>query len=511
MYMRDLFLHGNSKKGMCLLFIMMFLIGGGYAWHHLTQLSECKTISAQEYRNLSNEMVAGFLMTFALGSGVLAITEGAPVEAQQSLTGLSMTKAQAQAGAELHVRPILEDGYTEIHPAPLHPVLRWTRVDRAVMYDVQVLAKDEEDRSYRAIMPTQRTYTTGIELALPSYATGQRFYYRVCGLDPEGNPVGAFSEIRSVPLDMAQTFKERPMPISDYAAGNGIELLYPVYDWIPVPGAEQYEVEILNDLPENPEGIRPSVHRIGVYRTASSHQYDAEPRSGKKPIYWRVRAMDAQGKAVGIWSEARAVPIISRGHHEVATFGDSISHGGGSISYSPTEWDFSYQHHLGFATINLAQSGDTAERGRARFDADILPFHPHYLLILMGSNDLRAGTDADAIIADLEWMRQRCLENHIRPVFLTLPPLNPDHIQRAFQTPTADDWQEIRAAVNRYIEAQVHIDITVGMEDEAGNLKGNLALDGLHLDPAGKQMMAQAINAAWPRIQHLPDSAWKNE
>lgn len=471
----NFFWQRNGKKYLGISFLVLLLMGSSHGWHCLNMTVQDPAFTAETSSPLGNIPVA---------------------------------KAEAKDCACLYQQPILEDDYTEANPAPLHPVLRWTRVDGAVMYDVQILSRDEDDASYHPVMPPQRTYTTGIELELPKAFVGQAFYYRVCGLDPDGNLVGESSEIRSVPINLVRPFLERPVPTSDYHAGNGTKLLYPVYDWIPVPGAEQYEVEILNARPENPEGTRPSSHRIDVYRTSSSHQYDAKPRSGKKPIYWRVRALDAQGKPLGIWSEARPVSLPAHGHYEVATFGDSISHGGGSISYSPTDWDFSYQHDLDFPVINLAQSGDTSARGRARFDADVLPFHPRYLIILMGSNDLRAGTDAEKIIEDLEWMRQRCLANHIRPVFLTLPPLNPDHIQRAFQTPTAEDWQDIRDEVNRYIKAQVHVDITEGMADGNGNLKGDLALDGLHLDPAGKQMIAQAVNKAWPEIQQLPDSSW---
>ena len=39
-----------------------------------------------------------------------------------------------------------------------------------------------------------------------------------------------------------------------------------------------------------------------------------------------------------------------------------------------------------FPTINLAQSGDTSAMGVERFDRDVLPFKPSYVIILIGSN-----------------------------------------------------------------------------------------------------------------------------
>ena len=58
------------------------------------------------------------------------------------------------------------------------------------------------------------------------------------------------------------------------------------------------------------------------------------------------------------------------------------------------------------------------------------------------------------------------------------------------------------------MKTQVHVDITPGMADERGELREDLAVDGLHLDPPGKRLMAEAINAAWPDITALPEEAW---
>ena len=37
-----------------------------------------------------------------------------------------------------------------------------------------------------------------------------------------------------------------------------------------------------------------------------------------------------------------------------------------------------------------------------RFDDDVLPFHPQYLLIMGGTNSLRAGMPAENVINDLK-------------------------------------------------------------------------------------------------------------
>lgn len=415
-------------------------------------------------------------------------------------------------------KPVVTMHYTASHPAIGNPVLRWSRIDGAVGYEVQVLKPDSKGdimdkktgHTYTLMMPSQTAYTTGYELTLPASYMGQVFYWRVRGFDIDQHPISEFSDVEASHIDRFEPFTEKPTPMAFYNQGLCEVLLYPVYDWIAVPGAAKYELEILNNRPENPNGIEPSVHRIDSYTPTNIHQYDQKSRVSDTPFYWRVRAMDAEGNPIGVYSDA--LPFLTSSKEEkgcIAIFGDSISHGGGSISYSPTYWDFSYGNYLTFPTVNLAQSGDTSEMAVERFDRDVLPFQPSYLLILIGTNSLRAGVPSEAVIADLKTIKEKCLSHHICPVFLTIPPLNPAHIKRAFDEPTADNWQTLIAEVNAYIRTQVHIDITPGMADEDGILKPELAVDGIHLDPPGKKMMGAAINNAWKQILALPDSAWK--
>ena len=59
---------------------------------------------------------------------------------------------------------------------------------------------------------------------------------------------------------------------------------------------------------------------------------------------------------------------------------------------------------------------------RERFDRDVRPFHLKYILILGGTNSLRAGVPAEDVIADLRDMGKKAREMGIRPIYLTLPP-----------------------------------------------------------------------------------------
>lgn len=454
-----------------------------------------------------------FAVGITLGFGVLVTSR------QDTGTGTVVHLPMEEAGRIClqpdradRIRPQVLRHYTTAAPANAHPILTWSRIDGAVMYTLQILEKHEDPEGgvyYERIMPLQTAYTNAYELALPADFSEREFYWRVRGADLEGRPVSSYSEPEETPVDLFGPFLEKPQPLSFYNSGNGTVLLYPVYDWIAVPAAVEYEVEILDEAPENPNGIEPSVHRVDAYYPRVAEQYDQRPRFGPKPFYWRVRALDKDGNPLGVYSDA--VPFVTDpgAHYVVATLGDSISHGGGSVSYSPTDWEFSYQHYLNFPTLNVSESGDTSAMTVARFDRDVLPFAPQYVLIMMGSNSLRGGVAAETVIADMEAVKAKCLDNGIRPVFLTLPPFNPANIDKAFQQPTVSDWQYQVDKVNDYIRGQVHIDITPGLADEEGVLRGDLAVDGLHLDPPGKKLIAQAINRQWPEILALPAEAWQ--
>lgn len=456
------------------------------------------------------------LMSMAMGADAIANEKLDAAVSTEAAQETQIVPSHEQEKEMLRPGPKSTIHDTAAHPAVGNPILQWSRIDGATSYEVELYERDdtgsftENGVTYRRLTLPAIAYTTGYEAAMPSSFLGQVFYWRVRGINLDNEPISEFSSLELAHREPFEEVIERPTPMSYYNQGPGQVLLYPVYDWIGVPGAAQYEVEVLDGLPENPDGTAPSVHRIGAYKTTNIHQYDQEARVGDEPFYWRVRAMDSKGNPIGIYSRALPMvtsPTASKGC--VAIYGDSISHGGGSISYSPAYWDFSYSHYLSFPTINLAQSGDTSEMAVERFDRDVYPFEPSYLLILIGSNSLRAGVPAADVIRDLEAIRDKCLSHGIRPVLLTIPPINPAHIRKAFDEPTASNWQELVAAVNEYIKGQVHIDITQGMADSKGELKEELAVDGIHLDPPAKKMMAAAINAAWPAIVTLPESAWQ--
>lgn len=386
--------------------------------------------------------------------------------------------------------PKILSHFTSQNPASLQPVLQWEKVANAPIYELEIFLDKKK------IFASSKIYTGGYAVSLPPEVDGKNIYWHVRGLNLDRIPLTQYSDWEISFVSKEEPEQHIPQPTVEFNSGTGTNIIYPVYNWLPVQGAAKYEVEILAHLPEINEKTQASKFRIDSGETSASDWYDEERRNPDRPVYWRVRALKEDGEPLGAFSEAKEV-VNPRNTYTVGTFGDSITHGGGAVSYSPGDWEYDYQSYLHFDTVNIGKSGDTSASMLKRFDQDVLPLHLRYLIIMGGTNSLRGGVAAESVIRDLTAIKEKCEENGITPVFLTLPPINPDNIKKVFDEDTASDWQKQFAVVNAYIRTQKHIDVAATMAAPDGYLPTNLALDGLHPDVVGKRLMAQAINTAW--------------
>ena len=385
------------------------------------------------------------------------------------------------------------------------PILLWTPVSGAVYYEIEFLNAPPEnpngiEPSAHRVFFSRQVFTHGYNPDFRNLA-GNIFFWRVRALDVAGNPIGVFSDAREVLIDRTKKEQRKPLITSEYGKKGAAALLYPVYNWIPLLETAVYEVELTRILPENPNGTEPSKYRIWSSRAIGFACYDELPRSKPGLYFYRVRGITSEGTPLGVWSDAAVFAVDPKHGAYAATFGDSVTHGGGAISYSPADWEYDYQTYLKFPTYNLGRSGDTAETSAERFERDVLPFRPRFLIIMTGINSLRAGIEATSLIIDLQSIRDKCVELGIRPIFLTLPPINPDAIHRTFSEETAPTWQQELLAVNAFIRQQpYYIDLYPHFLDATGELPDRLAIDGLHYDIPGKKLMAELINAEWDRV-----------
>lgn len=386
-----------------------------------------------------------------------------------------------------------------------YPLLFWTPIEGAVYYELEFLDRIPEnlsgiEPSPISIWSTRDVFKNGY-IADLTWVNTDVLYWRVRGLDVYGLPLGVFSDVQQIFIQDTEQQPLKPFLTVTFNENGRTTPLYPVYAWIPIPGVFRYEVEVCNQPPENPNGIEPSRYRIWQGEGRGYDLYDEIPRNKAGTYYWRVRGLDEDGNAAGVYSDAGKFEVTLSEAVYSACFGDSITHGGGAISYSPSDWEYDFETYLNFPTINLGRSGDTADTMVGRFNTDVLPFRPRYLIILGGTNSIRGGTTGFEVVRELTQLRNMCEKQGIRPIFLTLPPINPDAIGRVFGEETSPYWREELDIVNHFVRQQkFYIDIEPFLSDGNGLLPERFAIDGLHPDIEGKKIIAAVINQNWFRV-----------
>ena len=261
--------------------------------------------------------------------------------------------------------------------------------------------------------------------------------------------------------------------------------LYPTFSWEPLPKSEFYMVQVVN-------ADRNQVVRELFNGEALNRVTDWSPFNEQGNFYWRVRAVNKKHKPLGDWSEKKyfkvEMPV------KFAALGDSITHGG--ANYIPAgQISCQWQTFCDIPVKNLGRSGDTTEMMINRFENDVLPFNPQYLIIMGGVNDIREGKSADFVVKNLEILRDKCLSNDITPVFCTITPMNPEIIKRRGIYLTDGDWQAARNEINAWImQNRYSVDVSTALADENNFLRADLTPDGLHPALRGKKLIGEAIS-----------------
>lgn len=375
--------------------------------------------------------------------------------------------------------------------------LAWKNSEDAVAYEMEIMTKpykpNDSVPAKDIVYHTVAIFTPGVELDLNQLNIQHidKTYYRVRPLDLNRKPLASFSE--PMPLSSGQLNPTKPQPTALFDTNRPVPL-YPTYSWIPVLGAEHYVVEVTKGAPENPNGIRPSIKRVRSYTVDEGFDcYDTHAYIEEGTYYWRVIALNSYYYPIGTYSDA--IPFhVSVKHYTWAVLGDSITHGGGAVSNPPSDIRFDYSSYIPYEVKNLGKSGDSVESLVDRFDSDVLPFQPKYLFILGGGNSIRGGAKAEDVIEQFQRLINKCEQNDITPIFLTIPPINPDRIERVFNKPSAADWQNQTDIVNAFLKEQQYvIDINPLLSDNRGFLSTMYSQDGLHPDISGKKVIADAV------------------
>lgn len=264
--------------------------------------------------------------------------------------------------------------------------------------------------------------------------------------------------------------------------------LYPTFSWEPIPLTQFYMVQVVKV-----ETPRDKIVRELFNGEAFNRVTDWTPFTEPGEYYWRVCVVDKKHKPLSDWSEPKYFTVTAP--VKFAAYGDSITHGG--ASFIPAgQLSCQWETYCSVPIKNLARSGDTTQMMIERFERDVLPFKPQVLVIMGGVNDIRMGMNSDAVIKNLETLRDKCLAQSITPVFCTLTSMNPERMSRLRIPLTEKDWREARERINLWITRTPYfVDTASALTDGKGYLRAELTPDGLHPGLRGKKIIGEAVGA----------------
>lgn len=260
--------------------------------------------------------------------------------------------------------------------------------------------------------------------------------------------------------------------------------LYPTFSWQPLANTQYYQVQVVRQ-----EGQTETLYREFRNTDALDRVTYYAPFNETGNYYWQVRVTDESGNPLSDWSAKKYFKVTAP--VTFAALGDSITHGG--AAFIPAgQLSCQWETFCEVPVKNLGRSGDTTAMMLERFDNDVLPFRPKVLLILGGVNDIREGTKAEDVIKNLTAIREKCLANDIKPVFVAITSMNPQIIRA---TLTDGDWKSERDKLNKWINSNDYcLDFNVKLNDEQGYLDIEYTPDGLHPNLRGKQIMGETIS-----------------
>lgn len=163
------------------------------------------------------------------------------------------------------------------------PRFSWTAVEAARSYEIQISTQPD--------FAGAASYTTENTEFIPEGALSndQDYYWRVKAMDYEGTS-SPWSQVRRFRVE----WHFRPQLLTP--ADNATRRAYPFFSWTPVPGAQQYQIQIA----ESTSFDRPTAD-VKVYNATTYAHPEWRRVFLDQDFFWRVRGVDAKGN-VTPWS-----------------------------------------------------------------------------------------------------------------------------------------------------------------------------------------------------------------
>lgn len=173
----------------------------------------------------------------------------------------------------------------------------------------------------------------------------------------------------------------------------------------------------------------------------------------------------------------------------VVTFGDSITHGFGSVPYAEHLQGLIDADGGGANVLNYGVDGETTVQGLARIGGVLSDTAPRYILIMEGANDVIDGISSETTAWDIGAMINKAVGAGAIPVTSTITP-----------NTRGGDHPQIPDRYNPEIVSEVAESATSQVdcyEAVVSNWSG-LTIDGLHPNNDGSSILAQTFFAALP-------------
>lgn len=435
-------------------------------------------------------LTAGLCLSAVLSATVASAMPAATAHNGQRTVISDITRPSNQQGSEDKTVDVVEsaskaDTKVRKHiPDYLKTVrLSWEPVPGAVSYQVAIM-RANKNLPENVVSVKRGIFTNGYELDTSVMRTAKDYYWKVCPLDASGKYIKLYSDLR--PLVDQELNPTAPKPTTEFES-MAYAPLYPVFSWVPAKDGKYYDIRVYREENGKPVVIRELSAEGSVYYEDAGYTWPGK-------YYWQVRSRNELGTHISEWSAPSWFQVSNP--VKVAALGDSITHGGGAVSTPPGYVMYNWETYSQVPIKNLGYSGDTVAAMDARFETDVLPFHPKILVIMGGVNDFRAGAMAQDIIYYLQQIGNKCRMHGIIPVYATATPINPHFIANwSYITTPAANWKEQQVLLNQWIMSQQYaVDVASGMTDCYGLLMDEATTDGLHPDVLGKKLIGETIS-----------------
>src|SRR5467141_2849424 len=145
--------------------------------------------------------------------------------------------------------------------------------------------------------------------------------------------------------------------------------------------------------------------------------------------------------------------------------------------------------HPEWTVLNRGINGETAAEVRARFERDVVPAKPAYVIVLAGVNDLFGGSEAESVERELGVMYADALDAGIVPVAASVLPYDRATPRATSAIFTLNTWIESFAKVLDIPFADTH----AAVADPRSPVRLRGSPDGLHPDVDGYRRMGDAL------------------